>query len=103
MKNTVKIIGANTNRVTDALCNAAGFSYSTKHIHCTPRDGRAYCHSFRDEFFCQGHHFKNRKALNEWMVSEVNDWMSDNGLVDWSVLENAHNSHGSCYKLFSID
>jgi len=97
-----RIIATNTNRVTDALCEAGRFSYSAEQIHCKPRNGRKSCHSFRDEFFCQGHHFKSRKELNEWMVSEINGWMGCNGLVDWTVLERAHSTHGAYFKLFEI-
>jgi len=64
-----RIVATNTSRVTDALCEAGNFSVETKLVHCKPRDGRKSCHSFRDEFFCQGYHFKSRKALNEWLVS----------------------------------
>lgn len=102
MSKQVQITATNTNRVTEALQAAAHFHYEMKQIHCKPRDGRTSCHSFRDEFFCQGYHFKSRKAFNEWMVAEINTWMGDNGLVDWDILDKAHSTHGSSFKLFAI-
>lgn len=102
MPKQVKIIATSTGRVTDALCAAAGFLYQTNTIHCIPRDGRKSCHSFRDEFYCQGYHFKSRRELNEWMVAEINGWMGENNLVKWTVLEQAHSSHGRCYPLFQV-
>ena len=91
-----------TSRARDALREAAGFRFEEKPVHCVPRDGRDSCHSFRTEYFCQGHRFRDSKALCDFMVYEINSWMGEAGLVNWSILENAHSSHGRDFLMFTI-